>query len=106
LTLRDRDHPLLPLSFPTRRSSDLAHLALQLLQRELEDVLFPFRVPRRFQLADRRIREALKKIRVRFTSGTHRTSFERRLFTQVIDRKSTRLNSSHVSISYAAFCLK
>src|SRR5699024_11759943 len=25
---------------------------------------------------------------------------------QVIDRKSTRLNSSHVSISYAVFCLK
>src|SRR5699024_6481713 len=26
--------------------------------------------------------------------------------TQEIDRKSTRLNSSHVSISYAVFCLK
>src|SRR5699024_12232759 len=26
--------------------------------------------------------------------------------TDVIDRKSTRLNSSHVSISYAVFCLK
>src|SRR5690625_6601780 len=26
--------------------------------------------------------------------------------TQTIDRKSTRLNSSHVAISYAAFCLK
>src|SRR5699024_12730514 len=26
--------------------------------------------------------------------------------TYVIDRKSTRLNSSHVSISYAVFCLK
>src|SRR5699024_12570520 len=25
---------------------------------------------------------------------------------QIIDRKSTRLNSSHVSISYAVFCLK
>src|SRR5699024_12790379 len=25
---------------------------------------------------------------------------------QVVDRKSTRLNSSHVSISYAVFCLK
>src|SRR5699024_11605573 len=25
---------------------------------------------------------------------------------QLIDRKSTRLNSSHVSISYAVFCLK
>src|SRR5699024_2935606 len=26
--------------------------------------------------------------------------------TNVLDRKSTRLNSSHVSISYAVFCLK
>src|SRR5690625_888316 len=26
--------------------------------------------------------------------------------TQVTDRKSTRLNSSHVAISYAVFCLK
>src|SRR5207253_3611911 len=36
--------------------------------------------------------------------------FERFLFTSVIfslaDRKSTRLNSSHVAISYAVFCLK
>src|SRR5699024_12663625 len=27
-------------------------------------------------------------------------------YRQVRDRKSTRLNSSHVSISYAVFCLK
>src|SRR5699024_12403798 len=27
-------------------------------------------------------------------------------FDPVLDRKSTRLNSSHVSISYAVFCLK
>src|SRR5437868_12833061 len=26
--------------------------------------------------------------------------------SEVLDRKSTRLNSSHVSISYAVFCLK
>src|SRR5699024_12222740 len=26
--------------------------------------------------------------------------------TKLVDRKSTRLNSSHVSISYAVFCLK
>src|SRR5699024_11416797 len=25
---------------------------------------------------------------------------------EIVDRKSTRLNSSHVSISYAVFCLK
>src|SRR6266511_5873192 len=30
----------------------------------------------------------------------------RRLFGLRADRKSTRLNSSHVKISYAAFCLK
>src|SRR5438067_9175421 len=40
-------------------------------------------------------------------------SFERRVRRQTgehgegfLDRKSTRLNSSHVSISYAVFCLK
>src|SRR5207249_11067869 len=27
-------------------------------------------------------------------------------FSSPVDRKSTRLNSSHVSISYAVFCLK
>src|SRR5437773_7572164 len=27
-------------------------------------------------------------------------------FTQPVDRKSTRLNSSHITISYAVFCLK
>src|SRR5947199_4375357 len=29
-----------------------------------------------------------------------------RSVTQLIDRKSTRLNSSHLGISYAVFCLK
>src|SRR5207249_7736644 len=29
-----------------------------------------------------------------------------RIGTRGVDRKSTRLNSSHVSISYAVFCLK
>src|SRR5699024_11454984 len=31
---------------------------------------------------------------------------EQHLLKEDIDRKSTRLNSSHVSISYAVFCLK
>src|SRR3712207_7078160 len=30
----------------------------------------------------------------------------RRRFRSLIDRKSTRLNSSHANISYAVFCLK
>src|SRR5699024_11866867 len=31
---------------------------------------------------------------------------EERALIEKVDRKSTRLNSSHVSISYAVFCLK
>src|SRR5690242_20770855 len=33
-------------------------------------------------------------------------SFWKQIFAQYRDRKSTRLNSSHMSISYAVFCLK
>src|SRR6202171_6727770 len=47
-----------------------------------------------------------------FRSGTGLLEvLERRVgvcqdFAHVIDRKSTRLNSSHLAISYAVFCLK
>src|SRR5207249_7472791 len=34
------------------------------------------------------------------------TGFVKGAWAMVLDRKSTRLNSSHVSISYAVFCLK
>src|SRR5690606_41606036 len=37
---------------------------------------------------------------------TERLWFDSVDFTSVLDRKSTRLNSSHVKISYAVFCLK
>src|SRR5699024_12772593 len=43
-------------------------------------------------------------------SGRSIASFSRinlsLLWVALVDRKSTRLNSSHVSISYAVFCLK
>src|SRR5438067_11655138 len=38
------------------------------------------------------------------TSQTRRAAFSAAV--NIVDRKSTRLNSSHVSISYAVFCLK
>src|SRR5690625_6744855 len=45
--------------------------------------------------------------------GNENTAFEFQIFTKLkmfsrkfLDRKSTRLNSSHVAISYAVFCLK
>src|SRR5437773_6566877 len=34
------------------------------------------------------------------------TSGRRRTWSSTRDRKSTRLNSSHITISYAVFCLK
>src|SRR3712207_8354529 len=39
-------------------------------------------------------------------SHCHLFDFLLRPPAQVIDRKSTRLNSSHANISYAVFCLK
>src|SRR5690606_33422385 len=36
----------------------------------------------------------------------HRSGERNRVLRDLLDRKSTRLNSSHVKISYAVFCLK
>src|SRR5699024_12862105 len=77
----------LPLhSFPTRRSSDLAHIPAP-----------PgYITPHLGKSTVVRIRSTPLS-----TAGPAETGA---LHTP--DRKSTRLNSSHVSISYAVFCLK
>src|SRR5437870_9265870 len=71
------------LSFPTRRSSDLNPDPLRFFGRcPFEELVRGPGSSR--QLADRRADPPL----------------------EFLDRKSTRLNSSHVAISYAVFCLK
>src|SRR2546427_11971050 len=40
------------------------------------------------------------------TVGTYKITVEATGFKTSVDRKSTRLNSSHSQISYAVFCLK
>src|SRR5438132_6840648 len=70
-------------SFPTRRSSDLPH--------------------RRHGagpevVADARALNVWRRWGYRLLPGD--------LFSYLLDRKSTRLNSSHTVISYAVFCLK
>src|SRR5699024_12273423 len=72
------------LSFPTRRSSDLV-------------------VPRAGHRPDlvAALGEGPGGVR-----GLSEVDEHRRTERRYEDRKSTRLNSSHVSISYAVFCLK
>src|SRR5436309_5417634 len=79
-------------SFPTRRSSDLSFLERILSGFIGTDVGAPTAVPAET-----------------FTREDFRRATEEILRRQAEtgeDRKSTRLNSSHVKISYAVFCLK
>src|SRR5699024_12115524 len=80
-------------SFPTRRSSDLAvperPLGLSASSEDRE-------LTRGLVLCDHEwLHDGPGQIRALLT-----------VVTPPLDRKSTRLNSSHVSISYAVFCLK
>src|SRR5690606_41864315 len=79
-------------SFPTRRSSDLpSHVA---------EVAPEVLVPGQAVMIWQRLEELVGDLR------EHRQE-ELLLGVEVpVDRKSTRLNSSHVKISYAVFCLK
>src|SRR5438067_12901102 len=82
-----RDHRDLH-SFPTRRSSDLTAIS------------------RRRVLARAKRRAQTLAQAMRSTRRTAPRSTQRARRAGPKDRKSTRLNSSHVSISYAVFCLK
>src|SRR5690606_41420708 len=83
-------------SFPTRRSSDLA--------RPLAEGP-PMKAGCWFDAKDGRIREVPEPrlLNPRDAIVRPRCATTR---TPTRDRKSTRLNSSHVKISYAVFCLK
>src|SRR5207245_5731058 len=92
-------HPHLH-SFPTRRSSDLRPPAFE-----------PRRGRDRGQLPRQHAHRALPAHaggprRAERARGGGRGAHQRGLVAHGEDRKSTRLNSSHGSISYAVFCLK
>src|SRR5439155_25548546 len=78
-------------SFPTRRSSDLSELDFQL--RPSATIACTC-----WSVADG-VGSALSSIELPSPSPRSGQS-------PLVDRKSTRLNSSHVAISYAVFCLK
>src|SRR5439155_20934093 len=100
-----RDHRDLH-SFPTRRSSDLRMTARSLNARPvlvLGGLGFIGINLTRSLLALGAIVTVLTPSRVRRIDAA---SAVVALGGTVVDRKSTRLNSSHVAISYAVFCLK
>src|SRR5690348_17964322 len=85
-------------SFPTRRSSDLVESGPAFVTR--------FTLARLDQtLLDKIIDKGLVPATRRLLRSESAKSVERIPIAE-LDRKSTRLNSSHPSISYAVFCLK
>src|SRR5690606_39522532 len=90
-------------SFPTRRSSDLDR-AVEAL------VADPQQRPRRAARLHPRARRGGARGPVRSLLPAPGSPLRNGPFLQLLvyrlDRKSTRLNSSHVKISYAVFCLK
>src|SRR5690606_41893728 len=103
IELRCYDLPHLP-PFPTRRSSDLEHVRLALLVDQAHEAAFAV-VPR----ADG-YTACLPDLDHDVVAAPHELRGSPVLVGvaggPAVDRKSTRLNSSHVKISYAVFCLK
>src|SRR5439155_18377294 len=94
------------LSFPTRRSSDLASASAGELREFLAPNFAKFWLPDRIEFISEIPKTSVGKfrktaLREQF-AGAGTASLRRRTAR---DRKSTRLNSSHVAISYAVFCL-
>src|SRR2546429_4995531 len=82
-----------------------------MIRRPPRSTLFPYTTLFRSHLYKRTSRFELEfSSRALFDVGKHPLCFPRvavwTLRAQRIDRKSTRLNSSHGYISYAVFCLK
>src|SRR3989454_1694145 len=73
-----------------------------MIRRPPRSTLFPYTTLFRSALINRYFSQSTRRTSVESSTGTPaRASASRRR-----DRKSTRLNSSHLVISYAVFCLK
>src|SRR5207253_5822638 len=99
---RRRPHPH-PPSFPTRRSSDLVAV-VGLEQRGVELAALVAQLS--FQHAGSELEIGPRFGAVREQPLALPPGDEEERMVLHLDRKSTRLNSSHVAISYAVFCLK
>src|SRR5690606_41796570 len=86
-------------SFPTRRSSDLLLKSIPDLDAEEELYSIPGSPPDLLHPPEGDAFAIRNEFALAIDYKTQPPMFK-------VDRKSTRLNSSHVKISYAVFCLK
>src|SRR5256885_5329700 len=81
-----------------------------MIRRPPRSTLFPYTTLFRSAVRDRpqqgRLPARLPRHRVGEQRPRRRSDPDARLLGRARDRKSTRLNSSHLVISYAVFCLK
>src|SRR5258707_4129509 len=73
--------------------------------RQLNDKIEEAKRKKNILIARQKRAEAHKRIQETMGAISDKSAFEIALLSE-IDRKSTRLNSSHANISYAVFCLK
>src|SRR5207302_4135217 len=99
-----RVHPPPPHPFPTRRSSDLPQWRQLCESSEHQPPA---------KRGERRKGQAIKEAPIGRKTKSRKSAVaavtgvkEEDIIALDEDRKSTRLNSSHVKISYAVFCLK
>src|SRR5438876_707694 len=71
-----------------------------------KEIIRCFSITARFAGSHRSLRPDTARLPVQSVPVAIRQKWESAAFSGVRDRKSTRLNSSHPSISYAVFCLK
>src|SRR5699024_12484814 len=88
--------PLSSSSFPTRRSSDLVTELMLTLESAIDS----------FDFKPRNILDLISEYFHFDNVDMDEYDEDVQVDGVAEDRKSTRLNSSHVSISYAVFCLK
>src|SRR5690606_40451580 len=93
-------------SFPTRRSSDLKNGDEPEILIVVDKLLTGFDAPRNTvlylarRLKDHSLLQAIARVNRLYEDESGSKAKD---FGYIIDRKSTRLNSSHVKISYAVF---
>src|SRR5690349_22421223 len=92
-------------SFPTRRSSDLARIDAGGDAIVDDHAHAAAGRERAFARREGLVEDPVARLKEPAANHQERNYRTAATFTQK-DRKSTRLNSSHVEISYAVFCLK